>query len=73
MTAAVLVQQVFHVFKKLHMAALVTGDSYTLRIFFNCTFHNFGYAAVMTQVNDFSTFALQYPPHDVDCCIVAIE
>ena len=73
MSASVLIKQVFHVFKKLYVAALVAGNGNTLCIFFYSTFNNFCYAAVMTQVNDFSTFTLQYSPHDVDCCIMTIE
>src|SRR4051794_36624017 len=34
MAAATVIQQVFHVFKKLHMAALVTRNCNAMRVFF---------------------------------------
>ena len=35
MTTSIFIQQVFHVFEKFYMTALVTGDSNALHIFFN--------------------------------------
>ena len=47
MPATIFIQQVFHVFEKFHVATLVTGNSNSLHIFFNCRFHNFFLLAQM--------------------------
>ena len=73
MSAAVLFQQIFHVFEKFQVAALVRSDGNALYVFFDSTFHDLRYRPVMSQVNDFRTLRLQDPPHDVDRCIVPIE
>jgi hypothetical protein len=73
MATAILIQQIFHVFEKFYMASLVTGNSDALYIFFNGTLYYFGYTAVVPEVNDFCTLALQDAAHDVDGRIVAIE
>jgi hypothetical protein len=67
------VEQIFHVFKKLHVPTLVAGDGDALYIFFNGTFHDLGHTAVMPQVNDLGALALQNAAHDIDGCIVPIE
>ena len=56
MATAIFVEQVFHVFKKFNMAALVRSNCNTLYIFFNCAFHNFMNAAIVSKVNDLCTF-----------------
>ena len=38
--AAIFIQQVFHVFKKFNMTALVTGNGNPLHIFLDCCFYN---------------------------------
>src|SRR3954467_3137676 len=73
MTTPVFIQEVFHVFEEFNMTTLVGSDGNTLHIFFNCAFNNFSYAPVVTKVNDFSTFALKDPAHDIDCCIMPVE
>ena len=50
------VQQVFHVFEKLNVAALVGGNGYTVHVFFYGTFHDFVNTAIMAQMNDFRAF-----------------
>ena len=73
MPAAILFQQVFHVFKKLHMPTLVTGDGNTLYIFFNSGFYYFFDRTVMTQMNNFRPFTLHNAAHDVDSGIMTIK
>ena len=73
MSAAVFLQQVFHVLEKLYMPALVTGDGNALHVFLNGAFHNLVHAAVMAQVNDLRAFALQDAAHDVNGRVVAVE
>ena len=73
MTATIFIQQVFHVFKKLHMAALVTGNCNALHIFFNSTFNNFCNTSVMTKMNYFCAFALHYPAHNIYCRIMPVK
>jgi hypothetical protein len=73
MAATILLQQVFHVFEKFHVPALIAGNGNTLRIFFNGGFNNFVYTTVMTEMNNFGAFALHNAAHDVDSGIVAIE
>ena len=58
MATSVFIQQVFHVFKKLYMSALVTCYSNTLHIFLNSAFYNICHASVMPQVNDLCTLTL---------------
>ena len=73
MPAAILVEQVFHVFKEFHMTALVAGDGDSLHIFLDGAFNDLVHAAVMTQVDDFGALALQDAAHDVDGGIVSIK
>jgi hypothetical protein len=73
MAAAVFLEQVFHVFKKLHVATLVRRNGDPLCIFLNSTFYNLSYTAVMAKVNNFGAFALQNATHNVDGSIVTIE
>src|SRR5690606_20439629 len=71
--APALIKQIFNVFEEFHMTTLVTGKGNALHVFLNSTFHNFVRRAVVPQMNDFSAFALQYPPHDVYGRIMAVE
>src|SRR5678816_179927 len=64
MPATIFLEEVFHVFEKFHMPALVTGDGNSLDVFFNRGFHDFPYATVMTQVDDLGAFALHNAAHD---------
>ena len=73
MPTTIFIQQIFHVFKKLHMTSLVAGDGNTLYIFLNSTFNYIGHAPVMTQVYNFGAFALENTAHDIDGCIMPIE
>jgi len=68
-----LFQQVFHVFKILHVAALVTGNGNALRVFFNSGFYNFLNAAVMPQVDDLGSLLLQDTAHDIDGGVVSVK
>lgn len=73
MAAAVLVQQVLHVFEEFQVAALVRGDGNALYVFFDSAFDDLGYRPVMPQVNDFRPLRLQDPPHDIDRRIVPVK
>jgi hypothetical protein len=73
MPAAVLVQQVLHVFEKFQVAALVGRDGDALYIFFDGALHDLGYRPVMSQVNDLRAFRLQQAPHDIDRGVMTIE
>ena len=55
------------------MTALVTCDGNTMCIFFNSTFHYFSHRTVMTEVNDLSSFALQYAAHNIDGRIMPVK
>src|SRR5687768_17271864 len=71
--AAVVVEQVFHVFEKFNMPPPVGSDGNTMNIFLNGTFYYFPYTSVMAQMNDLRTFALQDAPHDIDGGVMSIE
>jgi hypothetical protein len=73
MPAAILHQQVLHIFKKFNMSTLVTGNGYSLYIFLNSGLNDLFYRAVMSQVNDLSAFALHDAPHDIDRGIMPVE
>ena len=66
-------QQVVHVFKKFHVAALITRDGDTLSVFLDGGVHDFLYAAVVAEVDDFGAAGLQDAAHDVDGGVVAVE
>ncbi len=55
------------------MPALVRADGDAVGIFLHRRTDNFGHRAVMAQVNNFDTQALQNAAHDVDGGIVPIE
>src|SRR5436190_20085266 len=71
--ATIFIQQIFHVPEEFHMTTLVTGDSNTLYIFFNSSFHYFFYTPVVPQMNDFNSFALHNTSHNIDGSIMAIK
>src|SRR5882724_4210189 len=73
MSAAIIIKKVFHVFKKFYMSTLVAGDGNALRIFLNCTFYNFCYRTVMTEMNDLSPFGLHNATHNINSGIMPIE
>src|ERR1700681_1253800 len=73
MAATTFVEQVTEVFEKFHMSALVGCEGDGLYIFFDGCFGNFMYTSVMAQVNDFDTFGLQDPAHDIDSSIMPVE
>ena len=73
MATAIFFQQVFHVFEKLYVAALVGGNGNPLGILFYSTFYNLGNTAVMAQVYDLSSLALEDTAHDIDGRIVSVE
>lgn len=55
------------------MPTLVTGNGNAMHIFFYGTFYNLMHAAVVAQVDDLRTLALQNTPHDIDGGIVAVK
>src|SRR5258705_8121305 len=73
MTTTIFLQQIFHVFKKLHMPSLVTGDGNALHIFLNSRFYNFLYRPVVTKMDDLGAFALHDAPHNINSSIMTIE
>src|ERR1044072_744540 len=73
MTTSIFLQQIFHVFKKLHMATLVTGDSDALYIFFNGCFNNFFDAPVVTKGYDLRAFALKNAAPNMDGGVMSME
>ena len=73
MPASILLQKIFHVFEKLYMTTLVTGNSNCLRIFFNCGFYYFFYTTVMTQMNNFCAFTLHNSAHNINGSIMTIK
>src|SRR6476620_6537743 len=73
MATAVLFQQVFHVLEKLHVTALVRGNGNTLHVFLNSAFYYLCHTAVMTQVNNLCSLALENAAHNIDRCIVPVE
>src|ERR1700744_372510 len=73
MAAAILVQQILHVFEELQVAALVRSDGDALYIFLDRAFDDVRYRPVMSQVDDFRTLRLKDPPHDVDRRVVPVE
>src|SRR5688572_732020 len=70
MSTSILVQQVFHVFEKLEVPALVRSNSNCMHVFFNCRFYNFVNTSIMSKVNNFRPFALQNAPHKVSCSMM---
>src|SRR5689334_25401338 len=73
MATSILFQQILHVFKELHVAALVTGNCNSLYIFLNSGFHYLLYRPVMAQVNDLHSFALKDPAHDINSSIMPVK
>src|SRR5687768_1829669 len=73
MTTLIFFQEVFHVFKKLHMPALVTGNRYCLCIFFNRGFYNFLHRTVMAQVDDLRSFALHDAAHNINSGVMPVK
>src|ERR1700689_638318 len=73
MAATIFIKQIFHVFEKLKVTALVRCYSNSLYIFFNCGFYNFIHTAIMTKMNNFCTFRLHDAPHNINCSIVPVE
>ena len=55
------------------MPTLVGGNGNALHVFLNGCVDNFAHRAIVSQVDDFGTRALQDAAHDVDGSIVAIE
>src|SRR4029079_11537821 len=72
-TASIFIEKVFHVFEKLYMPALVTGNSNALDIFFNGRFNNFPYTPVVAKVNDLGALTLKYATHNINGSIMSIE
>ena len=70
---AALIEQVLHVFEVLHVASLVGGHGNGLGVFLNGAVHHVIDRAVMAEVDDLASRALQDAPHDVDGGIVAVE
>src|SRR5690242_15515670 len=73
MTTSILFQQILHILKELHVPALVTGNSDTLYIFFNCGFHYLLNRLVMTEVNDLLSLALQDSAHNINSSIMPVK
>ncbi|SRR5258706_10853056 len=70
---AVFLQQVFHVFKKFNMSALVRGDGNSLDIFFDSCLNDLFYGPVVSQMDDLGAFALHDPPHNINSGVMTIE
>ena len=73
MTGPAFVEQVVHIFKKLDVAALITGNGNALHVFLNGAINNFGNGSVVAKMNHFGPRRLHEPTHEVDGRIVAIE
>ena len=55
------------------MSPLIGGHGDGLCIFFDGTVHDLVYRAVVSQMDDFATRALQDAAHDVDGGVVAVK
>ena len=73
MGGAALFEKLHHVFKILHMSALVRTHGNTLHIFLNSTVHDFLHRSVVSKMDNLSSGTLQYSPHDIDTCVVTIK
>ena len=73
MTTTIFLQHVVHVFEKLIVPALITGNRNRLCIFLNGAVHNFFHASVVTQVNHLCTARLNNAAHNIYRSIVPIE
>jgi hypothetical protein len=73
MSRSALFQQIVHVFEILIVTALVAGHGNGLRVLLNGAIDHLIHAAVVTQMDDFATGALDDAAHDIDRGIVAIE
>src|ERR1700720_148048 len=73
MAAAILLQQVLHVFKEFQVPSLVGGDGDPLDIFLDGAFHDFRHRPVMAQMDDLSPLRLKETTHNIDRSIMTIE
>ena len=73
MCAAALLQQINHVFEVLDVAALVTGNGDTLRVFLQRCGNDFFDGTVVAEMDHFCTIRHQNTAHDVDRGVMAIE
>ena len=73
MTGVVGPQLVHHVFEKFVVPALIGTHGQAIRIFLNGGVHQLLHGAVVPQVNDFSTLALQQAANHVDRGVVSVE
>ena len=73
MSAATLVEQVFHVFEELHMSPLIAGNGNPLGVFFNGGLHDLFHTSVMPEVNDLGPLLLQDPSHNINGRVMAVK
>src|SRR6187397_1297953 len=73
MAAAIFFQEVLHVFEKFDMTTLIRCDGNSLNIFLHGTLYNFCNGTIMAEMNNLCSFALQYPSHDIDGCIMSVK
>src|ERR1700744_1461205 len=73
MPGSTFVQQVIHIFKVFYVTTLVTGQCNALHIFLYSAIYYLFHAAVMAQVYDLGTAALQYAAHDINRSIMPVK
>jgi hypothetical protein len=73
MLISILIKQIFHVFEKFDVAALVAGYGNSLRILFYGAFHDLMHTPVMSKMNNFGAFTLHNSAHYINRRIMAIE
>ncbi len=71
--AAVLAQQVHHVFEELDVAALIGSDRHALHVLLQGGVDDLLHRAVVAEMNDLGPRRLQHPAHDIDGGIVTVE
>ncbi|MNS70339.1 hypothetical protein D3C72_1036810 [compost metagenome] len=71
--AAVLAQQIDHVFEVFDVPALIAGDGDALGILLQRGGHHLVHGAVVAQVDHLAAVGLEDAPHDVDRGVMAVE
>src|SRR5699024_3060768 len=73
MPCSALFQQIYHILEILHMPALIRAYGDALNILLNGAVYNLMNRAIVPQMNNLSSAALQDTPHDVDAGIMAVK
>ena len=72
-SSTTLLKQIIHIFKILHMTALIRRHGDSVNVFLNGRIYHLIYTTIMTKVDHFNSGTLDDAPHDIDGGVVAIK